>query len=168
MIVVAAPALSEMLAEADPDATVAVCTVTVAPVEVTVGVAVTDTTLFGTVEVYEVVPGAKAGDREPALSTKVVSVLTVFTAVALLTVTVYVFVVVVSCALTTTAIAVPAPPADTTCADDALPDATALPPTDTVAVASLVTGVRVIDDTAFATLVVYVIVPAANAGDSVP
>jgi hypothetical protein len=97
----------------------------------------------------------------------VVSVLTVFTAAALLTVTVYVFVVVVSCAVTTTAIAALLP-AVMACADDALPDVTALPPTVTVARASLVVGVTVTDATPFATLAVYVMVAAANAGDSVP
>jgi hypothetical protein len=153
--------------DADCEATVTVCTVTVAPVEVTVGVTVTDATLFTIVEVYDVVPEAKAGDNEPSLSTKVVSVLTVFTAAALLTVTVYVFVVVVSCAVTTTAIAALLP-AVMACADDALPDVTALPPTVTVAAASFVVGVTFTDATPFATLAVYVMVAAANDGERVP
>jgi hypothetical protein len=138
----------------------------VAPVEVTVGVTVIDATLFGTVQVYDSVSCAKATFREPLLSTKVVNELAVFTADVRVIVSAYDIVVVVSCAVTTTVITLA--PTPIFCGDDALPDATALPPTDTVAVASLVTGVRVIDDTAFATLVVYVIVPAANAGDSVP
>ena len=167
MIVVADPAVSDTAPDAACEATVTVCTVTVAPVEVTVGVTVTDATLFGTVEVYDVVPDANAGDSEPALSTKVVNVLTVFTALALLTVTVYVFVVVVSCAVTTTTIAALLP-AVMACAEDALPDVTALPPTVTVAAASVVVGVTVTDATPFATLAVYVTVAAPNAGDSVP
>jgi hypothetical protein len=166
-MVVADPAVSDIAPDAACEATVTVCTVTVAPVEVTVGVTVTDATLLGTVEVYDVVPAANAGDSEPALSTKVVSVLTVFTAAALSTVTVYVFVVVVSCAVTTTAIAALLP-AVMACADDALPDVTALPPTVTVARASVVVGVTFTDGTPFATLAVYVMVAAANAGDSVP
>jgi hypothetical protein len=51
LIVVADPAVSDTAPEADPDVTPVPCTVTVAPVEVTVGVTVTDATLFGTVEV---------------------------------------------------------------------------------------------------------------------
>jgi hypothetical protein len=73
---------------------------------------------------------------------------------------------VVSCAVTTTAIAVV--PTLILCAEDALPDVTALPPTVTVARASLVVGVTFTDGTPFATLAVYVMVAAANAGDSVP
>jgi hypothetical protein len=88
--------VSEILPDAAREATVTVCTVTVAPVEVTVGVTVTDATLFATAEVYDVVPDAKAGDSEPALSTSALSVLTVLSAAALLTVTVYVLVVIVS------------------------------------------------------------------------
>jgi hypothetical protein len=167
LIVVADPAVSDTAPEAACEATVTVCTVTVAPAEVTVGVTVTDATLLGTAEVYDVVPAAKPGDSEPALSTKVVSVLTVFTALALLTVTVYVLVVVVSCAVTTTAIAALLP-AVMACAEDALPDVTALPPTVTVAAASVVVGVSVTDGTPFATLAEYVTVLAANDGDSVP
>jgi hypothetical protein len=64
-MVVADPAVSDTAPEAASDATVTVCTVTVAPVEVTVGVTVTDATLFGTVEVYDVVPDANAGDSDP-------------------------------------------------------------------------------------------------------
>jgi hypothetical protein len=167
LIVVADPAVSDIAPDAACETTATVCTVTVAPLEVTVGVTVTDATLFGTVEVYDVVPDANAGDREPSLSTKVVSVLTELTAAALLTVTVYVFVVVVSCAVTTTAIAALLP-AVMACAEDALPDVTGSPPTVIAAAASVVVGVTVTDGTPFATLAVYVTVPAANAGDSVP
>jgi hypothetical protein len=166
-MVVADPAVSDTAPDTACDSTATDCTVTVAPVEVTVGVTVTDATLFGTVEVYDVVPEAKAGDNEPSLSTKVVSVLTVFTALARLTVTVYVFVVVVSCAVPTTAIAALLP-AVMACAEEALPDVTALPPTVTVAAASVVVGVTVTDGTPFATLAVYVPVDEANEGDSVP
>jgi hypothetical protein len=107
VIVVADPAVSEIPADAVRDVTGVPPTVTelAPPPDVTVGVTVTDATLFGTVVVYDVVPDANAGDSEPALSTKVLNVLTVMDAAALLTVTVYVFVVVVSCAVTTTAIA---------------------------------------------------------------
>jgi hypothetical protein len=37
----------------------------VAPVDVTVGVTVTDATLFITLEVYDVVADVKAGDNDP-------------------------------------------------------------------------------------------------------
>ena len=49
-MVVADPAVSDIAPDAACEATVTVCTVTVAPVEVTVGVTVTDATLLGTVE----------------------------------------------------------------------------------------------------------------------
>jgi hypothetical protein len=115
LIVVADPAVSDTAPDAACETTVTICTVTVAPVDVTVGVTVTDATLSGTVEVYEIVPAAKAGEREPALSTSALSVLTVLSATALLTVTVYVTVMVltVSPAVHVTVIAVPAPPTAT-------------------------------------------------------
>jgi hypothetical protein len=64
-MVVADPAVSDTAPDAACDATVTVCTVTVAPVEVTVGVTVTDVTVYGTVEVYDVVPDANAGVIDP-------------------------------------------------------------------------------------------------------
>ena len=51
---------------------------------------------------------------------------------------------------------------------DAVPEATAVPFTFTVAAASLVVGVTVIVVTVFATLAVYDKVAEAKAGDSVP
>jgi hypothetical protein len=166
-MVTADPAVSGTIPDAEPDVTAVPPTVTVAPVEVTIGVTVTDDTLLGTVEVYDVVPDAKAGEREPSLSTSALSVLTVLSAAALLAVTVYVFVVVVSWAVTTTEIAV-VDPAVRACALDALPDVTALPPTVTVAAASVVVGVNLIDATPFATLAVYAAVVDAKEGDRLP
>ena len=64
-MVVADPAVSDIAPDAACEVTVTVCTVTVAPVEVTVGVTVTDATLLGTVEVYDVVPDANAGVIDP-------------------------------------------------------------------------------------------------------
>jgi hypothetical protein len=64
-MVVADPTVSDTAPDAACDATVTVCTVTVAPVEVTVGVTVTDVTVYGTVEVYDVVPDANAGVIDP-------------------------------------------------------------------------------------------------------
>jgi hypothetical protein len=136
-------------------------------VEVTVGVTVTDATLFATEEVYDVVPAANATFSEPSLSTSALSVLTVLSAAALLTVTVYVVVVIVSRAVTTTEIAV-VDPAVRACVPDALPDVTALPPTVTVAAASVVVGVNLIDATPFTTVAVYAVVAAASAGARVP
>ena len=153
--------------DAAPDVTPVPSTITVAPVEVTVGVTVTDATLFGTVDVYDVTPDANAGDRDPWLSTRVVSVLTVLSTAALSTVTVYVLVVVVSWAVTSTAIAALLP-AVILWAPDALPDDTVTPATFTVESASVVVGVTVTDGTPFATLAVYVVVADAKAGDSVP
>jgi hypothetical protein len=46
------PAVSATAPEALPEATDTVSTVTVAPVDVTVGVTLTDATLFGTLTVY--------------------------------------------------------------------------------------------------------------------
>jgi hypothetical protein len=160
---VAVAVVSDIEPEADPDVTLAPCTVTVAPVEVTVGVTVTDATLFGTVEVYDVVPDAKATFSEPSLSTSALSVLTELSAAALLTVTVYVFVVVVSPAVPTTEIATLAP-AVTACADDAAPDTTAEPATVMVVPLSVAIGVTVTDAIEFTIDAVYVIVPEANAG----
>jgi hypothetical protein len=135
-------------------------------VDVTVGVTVTDATLFATVEVYDVVPAANATFREPSLSTNALSVLTVLSAAALLTVTVYVLVELPSCAVVTTAMAVL--PTFRLCADDALPDATVLPPTVTVANFSISVGVMSTDDTPLTTLAVYAIVSSSKAGESVP
>jgi hypothetical protein len=119
------------------------------------------------VDVYDVTPDANAGDRDPWLSTRVVSVLTVLSTDALSTVTVYVLVVVVSWAVTTTAIAALLP-AVILWAPDALPDDTVTPATFTVESVSVVVGVTVTDGTPFATLAVYVVVADAKAGDSVP
>jgi hypothetical protein len=166
-MVVADPAISVTAPEAAWDATEVLCTVTVAPVEVTVGVTVTEATLFGTKDVYDVVSGANARLSDPWLSTRVVSVLTVLSTTALLTVTVYVLVVVVSWAVTSTAIAALLP-AVILWAPDALPDDTVTPATFTVESASVVVGVTVTDGTPFATLAVYVVVADAKAGDSVP
>jgi hypothetical protein len=116
----------------------------VAPVEVTVGVTVTDATLFGTVEVYDVVPDAKATFSEPSLSTSALSELTELSATALVTVTVYVFVVVLSPAVVTTAIATLLP-AVTACAGDATPDATAELATVMVVPLKVAVGVTVTD-----------------------
>jgi hypothetical protein len=132
-------------------------------VDVTVGVTVTDATLFATVEVYDVVPAANATFREPSLSTNALSVLTVLSAAALLTVTVYVFVVVVSPAVATTAMAT-SPPAVTACADDAAPDATVELATVMVVPLSVAIGVTVTDAIEFTIDAVYVMVPEANAG----
>jgi hypothetical protein len=171
-MVFATAATNAMALDAAPEATVAPCTVTVAPEEVTVGVTVTDATLFATVEVYDVVPAAKATFSEPSLSTRSLNVLTVLSAVALLTVTVYVFVVVVSPAVAVTVIAVPAPPAATACADDVAPDATAAldPPEATAIVVplSVAVGVTVTDAIEFTIDAVYVMVPEANAGLKAP
>ena len=169
MVVVAAPPVDRATApDATPDVTGVPPTVTVAPVEVTVGVTVTDATLFTTEAVYDVVPDTNAGVKALTwLSTSALSVLAVLSTDALSTVTVYVFVVVVSWAVTTTAIAALLP-AVMACADDALPDVTVLPPTVTVASASLVVGVTFTDATPFATLAVYVMVAAANDGERVP
>jgi hypothetical protein len=164
-MVVADPAVASgraILPDAAPEATATVCTVTVAPVEVTVGVTVTDVTLFGTVEVYDVVPAAKATFREPSLSTSALSVLTVLSAVALFTVTVYILLVRPSCAVTTIAIAVL--PMLRLCGPEALPEVTEVPPTETVAPASVVVGVTVMAETAFATLAVYDKLPDARDG----
>jgi hypothetical protein len=149
--------------DAVPDDTAVPATVTVAPVEVTVGVTVTDATLFATEEVYDVVPAANATFSEPSLSTSALSVLTVLSAAALLTVTVYVFVVVVSPAVATTAIAT-LPPAVTACADDAAPDATVELATVMVVPLSVAVGVTVTDAIEFTIDAVYVIVLDTNAG----
>jgi hypothetical protein len=67
--------------DAAPDVTPVPSTVTVAPVEVTVGVTVTDATLFTTDAVYDVVPDANAGVNALTwLSTSALSVLTVLSA----------------------------------------------------------------------------------------
>jgi hypothetical protein len=162
-MVVADPAVSEILPEATPEVTATVCTVTVAPPDVTVGVTVTDATLFGTVVVYDVVPDAKATLREPSLRTSALNVLTVFTATALVTVTVYVLVVTVSSAVTTTAIAVS--PTLRGCALDTLPEVTALPPTVTVPLMCFAIGVNTTDATSLTTVIVYAVVAAAKVGD---
>lgn len=81
-----------MAPDATPDVTDVPCTVTVAPVDDTVGVTVTDDTLFRTVEVYEVVANANAGVRVAWLSTRPPSLLLVYTCGARVTVNVYVFV----------------------------------------------------------------------------
>jgi hypothetical protein len=88
VIVVADPAASIIAPDADPELTVTACTVTVAPLEVTVGVTVTDSTLLGTADVYEVVPDAKATFSEPSLSIRALRVLTVLSAAVLVTATV--------------------------------------------------------------------------------
>jgi hypothetical protein len=64
-MVVADPAVSDTAPDAACDDTAELCTVTVAPVDVTVGVTVTDATLFITLEVYDVVADVKAGDNDP-------------------------------------------------------------------------------------------------------
>jgi hypothetical protein len=163
VIVFATAATKAMELDATPVATLAPCTVTVAPLEVTVGVTVTDATLFSTAAVYEVVPDAKATFSEPSLSIRALRVLTVLSAAALLTVTVYVFVVVVSPAVATTAIATLLP-AVTACADDVAPDTTAEPATVIVVPLSVAVGVTVTDATEFTIDAVYVMVPEANAG----
>jgi hypothetical protein len=164
VIVFATAATKAMELDATPVATLAPCTVTVAPVEVTVGVTVTDATLFSTAAVYEVVPDANAGvNALTSLSTRALRVLTVLSAAALLTVTVYVFVVVVSPAVATTAIATLLP-AVTACADDVAPDTTAEPATVIVVPLSVAVGVTVTDATEFTIDAVYVMVPEANAG----
>jgi hypothetical protein len=65
--VVADPAASEMAADAAPDVAGIPWTVTPLdpPTDVSVGVTVTDATLFGTVVVYDVVLDAKAGVNVP-------------------------------------------------------------------------------------------------------
>ena len=65
MIVVADPAVSDTAPDTAPEDTAEPCTVTVAPVDVTVGVTVSDATVFDTVHVYDVVTAANAGDRVP-------------------------------------------------------------------------------------------------------
>jgi hypothetical protein len=91
---VLATAATKLIAlDAAPDVTPVPSTVTVAPVEVTVGVTVTDATLFTTEAVYDVVPDANVGASEPSLSVSALSVLAVLSAVPLVTVTVYVTVV---------------------------------------------------------------------------
>jgi hypothetical protein len=122
LIVVADPAVSDTAPEAACDATVTVCTVTVAPVEVTVGVTVTDATLLGTVAVYEVVPAAKAGDSEPALTARALSVLIVLSDGARRKVTVYVLIVIGSPIFTTTGMIVS--PMDSGLADEVPPETT--------------------------------------------
>jgi hypothetical protein len=166
-VVVVEATVSPIADDAPPDVTGVPFTVTVAPVDVTVGVTVTDATLFTIVEVYDVVPDAKATFSEPSLSTSALSVLTVLSAAALLTVTVYVFVVVVSPAVPTTAIAT-LPPAVTACADDAAPDATVEPATVMVVPLSVAVGVTVTDAIEFTIDAVYVMVPEANAGLNEP
>jgi hypothetical protein len=83
------------------------------------------------------------------------------------TVTVYVFVVVVSPAVTTTLMAGFAPQT-IACAPDAVPDVHGVPATVTDAPLSSSVGVMVMEDTAFTTVVVYAVVPDANAGLRVP
>jgi hypothetical protein len=122
LIVVADPAVSDTAPEAACDATVTVCTVTVAPVEITVGVTVTDATLLGTVAVYEVVPAAKAGDSEPALTARALSVLIVLSDGARRKVTVYVLIVIGSPIFTTTGMIVS--PMDSGLADEVPPETT--------------------------------------------
>jgi hypothetical protein len=171
---VLATAATKLIAlDAAPDVTPVPSTVTVAPVEVTVGVTVTDATLFTTEAVYDVVPDTNAGVKALTwLSTSALSVLAVLSAVVLLTVTVYVFVVLVSPAVQVTVIAVPAPPAATACADDAAPDSTAaLDPPDATAIVvplSVAVGVTVTDAIEFTIDAVYVMVPDANAGVKEP
>jgi hypothetical protein len=138
----------------------------VAPVEVTVGVAVTDATLFGTVEVYDKVPDENVGVSDPRLSTRESRVLTVLIAATLLTVTEYVLTAIPSCAVTTMVMTVS--PTLRLMGLDVLPDVTGVPCTVTVAAASVVVGVTLTDGTPFTTLVVYDVVPGTNVGASEP
>ena len=61
---------------AEPDVTVAVFTVTVAPLCVVVGVNVMEVTLLATLEVYPMTLLENEGDRAPRLSSKYVRVAT--------------------------------------------------------------------------------------------
>ena len=85
---------------------------------------------------------------------------------ARVTVTVYVFVVVPSCAVTTVVMVFA--PTERAIAPDALPEATVVPFTVMVAVASATVGVTVRLVTLFATDCVYAVVAASNTGLSVP
>jgi hypothetical protein len=70
----------------------------------------------------------------------------------------------------TTDIALPEP-AIRACAADAAPDTVLEPPTVIeveIPLAAFAVGVRMIDETAFTTVAVYVYVPDANAGANVP
>jgi hypothetical protein len=150
LIVVAdVPTASGRAPDAAWDVTGVPPTVTVAPVDVTVGVTVTDATLFATVKVYEAVPEEKATFRDPSLNTSAVKVFKVFTALALLTVTVYVFCVEESPAVHITTIAL-LPPAGMACAEDTLPDVTAALDTVIVVPLSVAVGVSVTDAIPFA------------------
>jgi hypothetical protein len=84
-IVVLDPVVSGMAPDAVPEVTTTVCTVTVAPMDFTVGVTVTDATLFGTVEVYDVVPDVKATFSVPSLSVSAVNWLDALSAAARVT-----------------------------------------------------------------------------------
>ena len=85
---------------------------------------------------------------------------------ALVTVTVYVCVVIPSCAVTIVVMVLP--PTFKAIADEALPLATVVPLTVTVAVALLTAGVRVNDVTALTTEAVYPVVSDEKAGLNVP
>jgi hypothetical protein len=158
-LIVVAPTDKEIAAEAEPDATAVPPTVTVAPEEVTVGITVTDATLFGTVEVYDNVPDAKATFRAPSLSTSAVKVLAELSTAERDMLSVYV-VVVKSPAVTTTETLFE--PTLRLCDDELDPDATALPPTVTVAAASVTCGFNVMLEMLLATVTLYVSVAGTN------
>ncbi len=80
------PTLSEIDPDADADVTEVPLTVTVALASLTVGVTVIDEVELETDAVYEVVPLAKVGDREPVDSDRADKVASVETAAALVTV----------------------------------------------------------------------------------
>lgn len=98
---------------------------------------------------YPVVPLTNTGNIAPLLTVKLDNVALDDT--ALVTVTVYVLLV-LFCAVTLAVIVLG--PTTNGMLPDAVPDVTAVPFTVTVAVASLVVGVTVIDVTVFATLAV--------------
>lgn len=81
-------------------------------------------------------------------------------------VAVYVSVVLPSCAVTLMVITFI--PGFMLTGADAVPDATGVPFTVTVAVGSVVVGVTVVDITVAGTAALYLVVPAANAGDKLP
>ncbi len=164
VVIVLVPTLSAIALDATPEVTVVPLTFTVAVASVVVGVTLIDDVAFGTLAVYAVVPLANVGAKVPVDSASAESVATLDA--ARVTVVVYVCVVVPSPAVTIVVIVFV--PTVNAIAPDATPDVTVVPLTLTVAVASVVVGVTVIDDVAFGTLAVYAVVPLANVGDRVP
>jgi hypothetical protein len=74
----------------------------VAPPSRETGLTVTKATEFSTADVYVVVLGVNAGDRDPVPKVRLSSWLSVLSDDALVTVTLYVVAMIVSCAVTTT------------------------------------------------------------------